>query len=186
LRVTEGRELVRGPEHGDERAREGCAVVVEDALVHERGEGVQDRARLVPDLVDEGELRLGELVGDDAGVAILLERPTWLPSVWCCLMRVRDMRVSLSRCGGTAPPRLRPGGARAACSRRAPDAALRARLPPRLLTGRVGSDWQESRAELSFLTVPREELADLGLRQAVRASADWVEIGTPLSRRNQV
>ena len=45
-----------------------------------------------------------------------------------------------------------------------------------LVTGRVGEDWREARAELCFLPAPREELSDLGLRRVLRASAGWVGI----------
>jgi hypothetical protein len=42
------------------------------------------------------------------------------------------------------------------------------------VTGRVGDTWHEARAELAFLDTPREELADLRLRRAIRASAGWM------------
>ena len=45
-----------------------------------------------------------------------------------------------------------------------------------LVSGRVDGGWHEAKAELSFLPAPREELADLGLRAATRASAGWVAI----------
>jgi hypothetical protein len=45
-----------------------------------------------------------------------------------------------------------------------------------LVSGRVASAWHEARAELAFLPVPREELSDLELRQATRASAGWAGI----------
>ncbi len=44
------------------------------------------------------------------------------------------------------------------------------------VTGRVDAGWHEARAELVFLETPREELADLGLRGATRASAGWLGI----------
>src|SRR6266540_1115983 len=40
-----------------------------------------------------------------------------------------------------------------------------------LVSGRVGTPWHEARAELAFLPAPREELSDLELREATRASA---------------
>ncbi len=43
-----------------------------------------------------------------------------------------------------------------------------------VVTGRVGDTWHEARAELAFLDTPREELADLKLRRAIRASAGWM------------
>jgi len=54
--------------------------------------------------------------------------------------------------------------------------------PPRLrhvrplVSRRVGGDWLEATAELAFLDTPREELADLGLAAATRASAGWLGI----------
>ena len=45
-----------------------------------------------------------------------------------------------------------------------------------VVTGRVDGGWHEARAELAFLETPREELADLGLRGATRASAGWIGI----------
>ncbi len=45
-----------------------------------------------------------------------------------------------------------------------------------LVSGRVDVGWHEAKAELSFLPAPREELADLALREATRASAGWVAI----------
>jgi hypothetical protein len=42
--------------------------------------------------------------------------------------------------------------------------------------GKVASGWHDATAELAFLPVPREELSDLDLRCAVRASAGWVGI----------
>jgi hypothetical protein len=45
-----------------------------------------------------------------------------------------------------------------------------------VVTGRVGDAWHEARAELAFLETPREELADLRLRGATRASAGWLGI----------
>jgi hypothetical protein len=42
------------------------------------------------------------------------------------------------------------------------------------VTGRVEGGWHEARAELAFLETPREELADLRLRGAGRASAGWM------------
>jgi Acetoacetate decarboxylase (ADC) len=54
--------------------------------------------------------------------------------------------------------------------------------PPRLrylrpvVSERVGGVWHEATAELTFLETPREELADLRLRRATRASAGWLGI----------
>ncbi len=45
-----------------------------------------------------------------------------------------------------------------------------------VVTGRVGEAWHEARAELAFLETPREELADLRLRGATRASVGWLGI----------
>ncbi len=42
--------------------------------------------------------------------------------------------------------------------------------------GRVEGGWHEASAELAFLDAPREELAELGLRRAVDASAGFVGI----------
>jgi hypothetical protein len=42
------------------------------------------------------------------------------------------------------------------------------------IEGRVGGAWHEARAELAFFETPREELADLRLRAATRASAGWL------------
>lgn len=42
------------------------------------------------------------------------------------------------------------------------------------VTGKVEGGWHEATAELAFLPAPREELADLGLRAAVDASAGFV------------
>jgi Acetoacetate decarboxylase (ADC) len=44
------------------------------------------------------------------------------------------------------------------------------------VTGRVGNGWHEARAQLSFFETPREELADLRLHRATRASAGWLGI----------
>jgi hypothetical protein len=57
-----------------------------------------------------------------------------------------------------------------------PDRAPELRHVRSLVTGRVGDAWHEARAELAFLEAPREELADLKLRAATRASAGWVGI----------
>jgi hypothetical protein len=59
-----------------------------------------------------------------------------------------------------------------------PDLTAPGRAPvPRYLRGvasaRVGDAWHEARAELGFHAAPREELCDLGLRAATRASAGW-------------
>lgn len=59
-----------------------------------------------------------------------------------------------------------------------PDLTAPGRAPvPRYLRGvastRVGDAWHEARAELGFHAAPREELCDLGLRGATRASAGW-------------
>jgi hypothetical protein len=43
-----------------------------------------------------------------------------------------------------------------------------------VVTARTGEAWHEARAELAFLETPREELADLGLRGATRASAGFM------------
>jgi hypothetical protein len=45
-----------------------------------------------------------------------------------------------------------------------------------LVSGRTGGGWHEATAELTFHRTPREELADLGLRRALRASAGWMGI----------
>ena len=45
-----------------------------------------------------------------------------------------------------------------------------------LVSARVGSGWHEATAELLFHESPREELADLGLRRVLRASAGWLGI----------
>jgi hypothetical protein len=45
-----------------------------------------------------------------------------------------------------------------------------------VVSSRVGGAWHEATAELAFLDTPREELADLGLRRASRASAGWLGI----------
>jgi hypothetical protein len=45
-----------------------------------------------------------------------------------------------------------------------------------LVSGKVGTAWREARAELTFLPVPQEELSDLELRRATRASAGWAGI----------
>jgi hypothetical protein len=45
-----------------------------------------------------------------------------------------------------------------------------------VVSSRVGSDWREATAELAFHDTPREELADVGLRRATRASAGWLGI----------
>jgi hypothetical protein len=42
--------------------------------------------------------------------------------------------------------------------------------------GRVGAGWHEATAHLVFLPAPAEELEDLGLERALRASAGWVGI----------
>ncbi len=57
-----------------------------------------------------------------------------------------------------------------------PDRAPELRHVRSLVTGRVGDAWHEARAELAFLEAPREELAELKLRGATRASAGWVGI----------
>lgn len=62
-----------------------------------------------------------------------------------------------------------------------PDLTRRERPPElrhvrSLVTGRVGGAWQEARSELVFHETPREELADLRLRGATRASAGWLGI----------
>jgi hypothetical protein len=44
------------------------------------------------------------------------------------------------------------------------------------VTGKVGGAWHEATAELAFLDTPREELADLGLRGVMKASAGWLGI----------
>jgi hypothetical protein len=45
-----------------------------------------------------------------------------------------------------------------------------------VVSERVGGVWHEATAELTFLETPREELADLRLRRATRASAGWLGI----------
>jgi hypothetical protein len=42
------------------------------------------------------------------------------------------------------------------------------------VAGKVEGGWHEATAELAFLEAPREELADLGLRRAVDASAGFI------------
>jgi Acetoacetate decarboxylase (ADC) len=43
-----------------------------------------------------------------------------------------------------------------------------------VVTERVAPAWHDATAELAFLDVPREELVDLRLRSATRASAGWL------------
>ncbi len=57
-----------------------------------------------------------------------------------------------------------------------PERAPELRHVRSVVTGRVGDAWHEARAELAFLETPREELADLRLRGATRASAGWLGI----------
>ena len=45
-----------------------------------------------------------------------------------------------------------------------------------VVTERIGGEWHEAIAEMSFLETPREELADLRLRGIVKASAGWLGI----------
>lgn len=45
-----------------------------------------------------------------------------------------------------------------------------------VVSERVGGAWHEATAELAFLDTPREELADLQLRRASRASVGWLGI----------
>jgi len=45
-----------------------------------------------------------------------------------------------------------------------------------VVAARTGGAWHEASAELAFHETPREELADLGLRRATRASAGWLGI----------
>jgi hypothetical protein len=45
-----------------------------------------------------------------------------------------------------------------------------------VVSARIGGVWHEATAELAFHATPREELADLGLRRAIRASAGWLGI----------
>jgi len=45
-----------------------------------------------------------------------------------------------------------------------------------LVSSRVGSVWHDATAELVFFDTPREELADLRLQRATRASAGWLGI----------
>ena len=59
-------------------------------------------------------------------------------------------------------------------SRPAEPPALRYLRP--VVSSRVGGAWHDATAELAFLDTPREELADLGLRRATRASAGWLGI----------
>jgi len=56
----------------------------------------------------------------------------------------------------------------------APERPPELRFVRPLVTGRVEGGWHEASAELAFLDAPREELADLGLRRAVDASAGWL------------
>ena len=55
-----------------------------------------------------------------------------------------------------------------------PDRPPELRHPRSAVTGRVGGQWHEARAQLAFFETPREELADLRLRSATRASAGWL------------
>jgi hypothetical protein len=57
-----------------------------------------------------------------------------------------------------------------------PDQAPELRHIRSVVTGRVGPGWHEARARLTFLPAPREELADLGPREVLRASAGWLGI----------
>jgi hypothetical protein len=45
-----------------------------------------------------------------------------------------------------------------------------------LVANKVAGGWHEATAELAFLDVPREELVELRLRRATRASAGWLGI----------
>ena len=45
-----------------------------------------------------------------------------------------------------------------------------------VVSSRVGGEWHDATGELVFHETPREELADLGLRRVVRASAGWLGI----------
>ncbi len=57
-----------------------------------------------------------------------------------------------------------------------PDQGPELRHVRSVISRRVGDAWHEARAELAFLETPREELADLRLRGATRASAGWLGI----------
>jgi len=57
-----------------------------------------------------------------------------------------------------------------------PTEAPRLRYVRPRVSQRVGGAWHEATAELDFFETPREELADLGLRKALRASAGWLGI----------
>ncbi len=56
----------------------------------------------------------------------------------------------------------------------APDRPPELRFVRPTVSSRVEGGWHEATAELDFLHAPREELADLGLRRAVDASAGWL------------
>jgi hypothetical protein len=45
-----------------------------------------------------------------------------------------------------------------------------------VIAGRVEGGWHEARGRVTFLPAPRDELADIGLRGALRASAGWLGI----------
>jgi hypothetical protein len=56
----------------------------------------------------------------------------------------------------------------------APDRAPTLRFVRPVVSGRVEAGWHEATAELAFLDAPREELAALGLRRTVDASAGFI------------
>ena len=58
----------------------------------------------------------------------------------------------------------------------APDRPPALRFVRPTVAGRVESGWHEATADLAFLDAPREELAALGLRRAVDASAGYLGI----------
>ena len=67
-------QLVGRAEDGQQRHLDAVAAVVEAALVEQREQRVQDRRARLEDLVEERDVRLGQLVRRDAAVLVLLER----------------------------------------------------------------------------------------------------------------
>jgi hypothetical protein len=78
--VVEGRELVLvgklvgRADEAEQRHRDDVAAVVEAPLVEDPEQRVQDRARRLEHLVEEGHVRLGKLVRRHAPVLVALER----------------------------------------------------------------------------------------------------------------
>ena len=66
-------QLVGGPEHRDERHAKALAPVVEQALVDDGQERVEDRRVGLENLVEERDVRLGQLVRGHAPVVVVLE-----------------------------------------------------------------------------------------------------------------